>query len=222
MNKEKKKQYLHKCERCETQWDAPVKDCPVCCEDKECVREQGHTGFHWSKEDVESNKTEKNMTIQNLLSSEKEEFIEKGAELGHIRWANWQKYCHSKMKHLSCSPAYMSLPIEDFERWERQIATPYAELSEQEKESDRREVRTYLPWLTSHDHRILEAMAKEVLGIIARRKKYTNWSHTRGSHADDPKDVEPCDCMEKEIAIKNQVFDEVSAEISTLTPFISK
>ncbi|MDJ0323142.1 hypothetical protein QMG61_05115 [Cryobacterium sp. PH31-AA6] len=31
------------------------------------------------------------------------------------------------------------------ERWEIQIATPYAELSEQEKKSDQEQVHRYLP-----------------------------------------------------------------------------
>jgi hypothetical protein len=30
-------------------------------------------------------------------------------------------------------------------RWEQQMATPYADLSEPEKESDREQVRLYLP-----------------------------------------------------------------------------
>lgn len=34
-------------------------------------------------------------------------------------------------------------------RWERQIATSYAELSEEEKEKDREQVRPYLPLIQS-------------------------------------------------------------------------
>jgi hypothetical protein len=44
---------------------------------------------------------------------------------------------------------------------------------------------------------------------IERRKKYTNWSHTRGSHSDDSQDTEPCDCRDEEVKIKNGVFDDL-------------
>jgi hypothetical protein len=37
------------------------------------------------------------------------------------------------------------MPAELVVRWERQIATPYADLSDVEKESDREQVREYLP-----------------------------------------------------------------------------
>lgn len=77
-----------------------------------------------------------------------EEFVEKGAEIEHTRWANWQRYLHSKCKKIlgpDNLPIVIEMPVDLYEQWERQINTPYAKLSEQEKESDRREVRTYLP-----------------------------------------------------------------------------
>jgi tRNA A37 threonylcarbamoyladenosine synthetase subunit TsaC/SUA5/YrdC len=37
------------------------------------------------------------------------------------------------------------IPADLVAQWDRQIATPYAELSENEKESDRDQVRKYLP-----------------------------------------------------------------------------
>jgi hypothetical protein len=70
------------------------------------------------------------------------EFVEKGAALEHDRWAKWQNYLHSK---LDFSTGKYVLSESDFEHWNRQIHTPYAELSEKEKESDRIEVRKYLP-----------------------------------------------------------------------------
>jgi len=72
------------------------------------------------------------------------EFIEKGANLEHERWAKWQSYLFSKSEWTE--NGYL-IPKELCERWQRQIATPYSELSEEEKESDRVEVRSYLPLL---------------------------------------------------------------------------
>lgn len=45
----------------------------------------------------------------------------------------------------SLNPHLKVIPTEDFNRWERQIATEYEQLSDKEKESDRIEVRKYLP-----------------------------------------------------------------------------
>lgn len=71
-------------------------------------------------------------------------FIEEGADLEHERWAKWQRYMHSKIEPTEHDPL-MHIGTEWVERWNRQIATPYSALSEKEKESDRIEVRKYLP-----------------------------------------------------------------------------
>lgn len=70
-----------------------------------------------------------------------EEVVEKGADLEHDRWSGWQKYLHSLC--VKNEDGTLTIPKERVERWERQIATPYSELSEQEKEYDRIEVRKY-------------------------------------------------------------------------------
>lgn len=73
-----------------------------------------------------------------------EEFIERLAALEHERWCHWQRYMHSK-----CIPqgndGSLLIPAELVARWSRQIETPYSELSEQERDSDREQVRRYLP-----------------------------------------------------------------------------
>lgn len=68
-------------------------------------------------------------------------FMEQLAAIEHERWADWQAYLHSKCHY---HPTGMVIPHELFDRWQRQIATPYAQLSEAEKESDREQVRRYL------------------------------------------------------------------------------
>lgn len=78
--------------------------------------------------------------------NEIEKFIEEGAALEHERWAGWQKYMFSK--GVKYPDGDFHLPSELYERWLRQINTPYSELSEAEKESDRKEVRKYLPLIS--------------------------------------------------------------------------
>lgn len=73
--------------------------------------------------------------------------IEQLAEIEHQRWAGWQRYLHSKfVTRTDGNMKYRTvLPVTLVARWERQIATPYSELSEQEKQSDRDEVMRYWP-----------------------------------------------------------------------------
>lgn len=71
--------------------------------------------------------------------------VEDLAAIEHERWAHWQRYMHGK-----CIPqpdGALLIPAELVERWQRQSETPYAALSEREKESDREQVRKYLPVL---------------------------------------------------------------------------
>ncbi len=81
------------------------------------------------------------MTHEQRLRDEVE-MQEVFAAMEHERWAKWQRYMHSKM--VPDKDGFMLLSPELYERWERQINTPYSELSEQEKESDREQVRPYL------------------------------------------------------------------------------
>lgn len=73
----------------------------------------------------------------------RDDLREQLAAIEHARWARWQSYLHSKcaINH----DGSLTIPANLVERWEHQIATPYAMLSEAEKDSDRREVDGYLP-----------------------------------------------------------------------------
>jgi len=65
------------------------------------------------------------------------------AAIEHQRWATWQEHVHDHC--VRQTDGSLVLPAELVARWERQIATPYQSLSEEEKESDRDQVRRYLP-----------------------------------------------------------------------------
>ncbi|TBD74581.1 hypothetical protein [Rhizobium ruizarguesonis] len=71
------------------------------------------------------------------------DLLEQLADIEHERWSHWQKYMHSK--GVRQGDGSLLIPAELVEQWDRQIATPYAELSDLEKESDREQVRKYLP-----------------------------------------------------------------------------
>lgn len=53
------------------------------------------------------------------------ERLEELAELEHEQWAHWTRYMLD------------NLTDENISRWRKQIETPYVELTEKEKESDR-------------------------------------------------------------------------------------
>jgi hypothetical protein len=71
--------------------------------------------------------------------------VELLAAIEHQRWAHWQQYQHSKCAGDSEGTGALVIPSELVRQWEHQIATPYQDLSEAEKESDREQVRRYLP-----------------------------------------------------------------------------
>lgn len=61
----------------------------------------------------------------------------------HERWAHWQSYMHDHgQRHPDGS---LTLPAYLVAQWEGQIKRPFAELTEQEKDSDREQVDRYLP-----------------------------------------------------------------------------
>jgi hypothetical protein len=72
--------------------------------------------------------------------------VEALADIEHARWAKWQAYLHGRCTRNA--DGSLTIPVDLVARWERQIATPYAELTEREKDSDREQVAAVLPILT--------------------------------------------------------------------------
>lgn len=66
------------------------------------------------------------------------ELREQLAAIEHQRWADWQRYMHDQ-----CEPGpdgTLIIPKDKVERWVRQVETVYADLPEEEKDSDRQQV----------------------------------------------------------------------------------
>ena len=76
-----------------------------------------------------------------------DELLELLASIEHERWSHWQSYMHSKC--IEGEDGSLTIPAELASQWSQQMSMPYAELSEKEKESDREQVRRYLPTLTA-------------------------------------------------------------------------
>lgn len=69
------------------------------------------------------------------------ELLESLADKQHEIWAHWMKYM------FSCGTTDQNgnwtMPADKVERWSRQMNTPYADLTDKEKESDRDQVKKF-------------------------------------------------------------------------------
>lgn len=88
----------------------------------------------------------------------------------HDRWSRWMSYLFSKCN----SDMGMMIPAELVLRWQRQIDTPYAKLSEEEKDSDRKEADNTLK-LIETNHPGHAAVDKSVNGF----DKYLDFQYGR-------------------------------------------
>lgn len=96
------------------------------------------------------------MTPQQVLDKSLNEFVEKGANLEHDRWARWHLY----RSHLMATPSNM-------EMWDRKAKTPYIALTNEEQESDRKETRNYLPLLAN----IITAFIEAEIAYLESKKQ---------------------------------------------------
>jgi len=90
---------------------------------------------------------------------------EKLAELCHSQWAGWMEYLFYKSKQVD---GCVIIPAWANDRWRRQIATKYSDLSESEKDSDRNEADRFLSLLAAEIERkdaLIEQM-REALNVL--------------------------------------------------------
>ncbi len=72
-----------------------------------------------------------------------QELIEILSDKAHTSWAHWMDYLFSRCTYNEHGEAI--IPLQLTLRWKNQVNTPYAQLSEAEKKSDRAEVAHILP-----------------------------------------------------------------------------
>lgn len=73
---------------------------------------------------------------------EESQLMEEIAAVEHDRWSHWQRYMHEQC--ILQEDGSLTIPPELVTRWTRQLDTPYAELSEDEKKSDRELAVSYI------------------------------------------------------------------------------
>lgn len=77
--------------------------------------------------------------------SEAQDVVEALAALAHEQWSGWMRHLFSRCdSRPTLAGMTARIPAGWAERWMRQMNTPYAELTEAEKESDRNEARRVL------------------------------------------------------------------------------
>lgn len=82
-----------------------------------------------------------NSEIPSIL--EDQGLVDRLAAVEHERWAHWQEHLHAQCTTMD--DGSLLIPAELVARWSTQIATSYDDLSDAEQESDRQQVRRYLP-----------------------------------------------------------------------------
>ena len=89
------------------------------------------------------------------------ELVEALADVEHQRWGDWQGYQHSICDEGSDARGQygcLIIPAEKAEHWNRLIATPYQDLPEHSKQSDRDQVQRYWPlWVNFVTYWLIDA-----------------------------------------------------------------
>lgn len=75
------------------------------------------------------------------------------ANLAHEQWSGWMEYLFEKSS--KNNDGTVTIPKWAVDRWERQVNTPYGELSNEEQNSDRNEADKFLKVMRFHKEKNL-------------------------------------------------------------------
>jgi hypothetical protein len=117
----------------------------------------------------------------NTTQSEDGALREKLAAIEHERWADWQKWCNQTIR-MNLKTGNIEGVLLALNRWDKQIETPYAELSEAEKASDMEQVDRYWPLIQQYVADACNQARLEEMDNLVRHGKVTGASFV-GLHA---------------------------------------
>ncbi|MBK8773201.1 MAG: hypothetical protein IPM06_22600 [Rhizobiales bacterium] len=75
------------------------------------------------------------MRIDTLTESERDDLVIALADVQHEIWAHWMRYMFTQGKTDFITGDW-TMPVAKADRWKRQMDTPYADLTSQERKSD--------------------------------------------------------------------------------------
>lgn len=108
-------------------------------------------------------------TVSSPSSRDEPDLREQLAALAHEQWSGWMRYLFGCLEYAADADAEPRLiTLSSYERWKRQTRTPYAELTEAEKESDRKEADRVLALCSSIYRKREEAKAVEINSLSAQ------------------------------------------------------
>lgn len=139
------------------------------------------------------------------------ELREELADIEHERWADWQKYCHSRGIEDKNGEGYLCIPSGLVKHWERQIATSYKDLTEEEKDSDREQVDRYWKKVEAFITKTLAEERKKAVkeATLAERNKHqTNFDKLADKMVEQSHDLEYGDGSVKKLEIEKAVVEE--------------
>ena len=77
-----------------------------------------------------------------IIKENKDAIVEQCSAIAHEVWSGWMEYMFDKCTEVG--DGNYEIPAQLVERWQRQMKTPYQDLSDKEKESDREEANKYI------------------------------------------------------------------------------
>lgn len=99
-----------------------------------------------------------------MKKSSWEKLKETLAKIEHQRWSDWQSWCHKVLRE-NCPSKKLEKVLK---RWDKQIATPYSELSEKEKDSDRKQVDRYWELIAQELKREKKRVLNQAIAIFKK------------------------------------------------------
>jgi hypothetical protein len=134
--------------------------------------------FHGSEAYSKTPEIERIKTNPAPPSAGEGELRQQLAAIEHERWADWQRYCHSKLTE-TLNGMMMEWP--DYKHWERQIDTTYADLTPEEQASDMEQVERYWPLINAYiARRVLEELDR---GLVLSTPLSASQDYLDGFHS---------------------------------------